>query len=255
MDGITLCVIVKISKKFEREDDAVNQNIKRRADDWISVYSTSDEWKARLIQTALLNEKIQCRMQHSSRPDGSVHWVIKILTSKQLDALEITSRVEWAIAADVDAKRNESSSAPQNDNQDKNFDTNQEENIPEINLEAVQQTLITSREGIGEIIHYSGLGYELRVGPQPYYIVKEERWEEFIDFSAQRQEFSILLRGEYKRLFKWLKEEKLMPEFIRLIESTYREVPPPKPKKQKERTEEQKGTKQSSTWLSRLFRW
>ena len=46
-----------------------------------------------------------------------------------------------------------------------------------------------------------------------------------------------------------------MPEFIRLIESTYREVPPPKPKKQKERTEEQKGTKQSSTWLSRLFRW
>ncbi|MFQ6042978.1 MAG: hypothetical protein ACE5PV_19165 [Candidatus Poribacteria bacterium] len=219
----------------------MNRNIKRSRDDWIAVHSTSDEWKARLIQSALLNEKIRCRMRPTRRPDGSFHWVITVLGAKQLDALEITSRVEWAIAADIDAQKNEPPPNVQNDEQEKDIEANreEEENVPKINLEAVQQKLITSREGIGEIIHYPGIGYELRVGPQPYYMVNEERWEEFIDFSAQRQEFSILLRGEYKRLFRWLKAEKLMPEFIRLTESTYREVPPPKLKKRKKKKQEE----------------
>ncbi|HIE30143.1 TPA: hypothetical protein EYP66_22995 [Candidatus Poribacteria bacterium] len=219
----------------------MNRNIKRSGDNWITIHSTSDEWKARLIQSALLNEKISCRMRPTRRPDGSFHWVIMVLSEKQLDAMEITSRVEWAIAADIDAQKNEPPPNVPNDEQKKDTEVNreEEENVPRINLEAVQQKLVTSREGLGEIIHYPGVGYELRMGPRPYYIVNEERWEEFIDFSAQRQEFSILLRGEYKRLFRWLKAEKLMPEFIRLTESTYREVPPPKLKKRKKRTEKE----------------
>lgn len=232
----------------------MNRNIKDGGDAWVAVHTTSDEWKARLIQTALLNEKIRCRMQHSRRPDGSVHWVVRVLSSKQLDALEVTSKVELAIAVDNDARRNESSPDAQKNEQETDIEADGEDKPSAINLEAVRPTLITSREGIGEIIHYSGVGYELRVGPQPYYMVKEERWEEFIDFSAQRQEFSILLRGEYKRLFKWLKEEKLMPEFIKLVESTYREVPPPKLKKRKEKTKKQNEANQSSPLLSRLLR-
>ena len=233
----------------------MNRNIKRGGDDWIVVHSTSDEWKTRLIQTALLNEKIQCRMQPSRRPDGSTHWVIMVLNSKQVDAMEIISRVELAIASDVNSQQNESSPVVDKNYQEEEIEVDEEDELPEINLEAVEQTLIASREGIGEIIHYSGVGYELRVGPQPYYMVKEERWEEFIDFSAQRQEFSILLRGEYKRLFKWLKAEKLMSEFIKLVESTYREVPPPKLKKRKKKTKKQNEADQSSSWLSRLLRW
>lgn len=225
----------------------MNRNIKRSGDDWITVHSTSDEWKARLIQSALLNEKIRCRMRPTRRSDGSFHWVIMVLSEKQLDALEITSRVEWAIAADIDAQKNEPPANVQNDEQEKDIEVDEEEeNVPKIDLEAVQQKLITSREGLGEITHYPGAGYELRVGPQPYYMVNEERWEEFIDFSAQRQEFSILLRGEYKRLFRWLKAEKLMPEFIRLTESTYREVPSPKLKKRKKKTEKEEEANQIS---------
>ena len=140
----------------------MNRNIKRGGDDWITVHSTSDEWKARLIQSALLNEKIRCRMSPTRRPDGSFHWVITVLSEKQLDALEITSRVEWAIAADVDAQQNEPPPTAPNDEPEKDIEVNQEENVPAINLEAVQQKLITSREGIGEIIHYPGVGYELR---------------------------------------------------------------------------------------------
>ena len=223
----------------------MNRNIKRGGDDWIVVHSTSDEWKTRLIQTALLNEKIQCRMQPSRRPDGSTHWVIMVLNSKQVDAMEIISRVELAIASDVNSQQNESSPVVDKNYQEEEIEVDEEDELPEINLEAVEQTLIASREGIGEIIHYSGVGYELRVGPQPYYIVNEDRWEEFIDFSAQRQEFSILLRGEYKRLFNWLKAEKLMAEFIKLVESTYREVPSPKLKKRKEKTKKQNETEQS----------
>jgi len=220
-----------------KEDDVVSRNINtQRKLDWVVVYTTRDEWRARLTQTALLNERINCKIQPLRRPDGSIHRTITVLKSKQIEAMEIVSRVEWAIAADIESRRNElpEESAPDDEGK-ADVEEQLEDNLPQLNLEGVQQEFITNREGIGEIIHYVDRGYELRAGPQPYYMVDESRWEEFIDFSAQRQEFSILLRGEYPKLFKWLKEEKLMPEFIKLIESTYREVPPPKPRKQKKK--------------------
>ena len=57
-------------------------------------------------------------------------------------------------------------------------------------------------------------------------MVEEDRWEEFTDFSAQRQEFSILIRHEYPNLSQWLRREKLFAEFTYLVEATYRDVPP-----------------------------
>ena len=82
------------------------------------------------------------------------------------------------------------------------------------------------REGIGSVVYVAGQGYEIRVGPEPYVTVIESDWEEFTDFSAQRQEFVILLRHEYPDLFEWIQEEKLLAEFIRLIEMTYQEGAP-----------------------------
>ena len=64
------------------------------------------------------------------------------------------------------------------------------------------------------------------MGEAPYYMVEEDRWEEFTDFSAQRQEFSILIRHEYPNLSLWLRREKLFAEFTHLVEATYRDVPP-----------------------------
>ena len=85
---------------------------------------------------------------------------------------------------------------------------------------------MAERESIGSVVYVAGQGYEIRVGPEPYVTVPESDWEEFTDFSAQRQEFVILLRHEYPDLFEWIQEEKLLAEFIRLIEMTYQEGAP-----------------------------
>ncbi|MBT5711528.1 hypothetical protein HOI71_10830, partial [Candidatus Poribacteria bacterium] len=84
------------------------------------------------------------------------------------------------------------------------------------------RTTIAAKDGLGEIVHVEGFGFELGVGPEPHYVVPQEDWEEFTDFSAQRQEFSILLEKEYERLYAWLRGEKRFGEFLRLVESTYR---------------------------------
>ncbi len=209
----------------------MNRNINtQRDEDWVVVYTTTDEWHARLAQTALLNERIRCKMYSSKRPDGTMQRVVTVMKSKQLDAMEIISRMEWALVADREARQRDYSGEPTPSEGDASTTEAQSiERLPQAVPTAVPRESIARREGIGEIIHYLEHGYELRVGPQPYYIIPEARWEEFVDFSAQRQEFAILLRGECTRLFKWLKEEKLMAEFIRLMESTYREVPPPRP--------------------------
>ena len=75
------------------------------------------------------------------------------------------------------------------------------------------------------------MGMNCALGPEPYTTVAEKDWEEFTDYSAQRQEFFILLRHEYPELFDWIQQEKLLAEFTRLIEMTYQDgvfipVPP-----------------------------
>ena len=88
------------------------------------------------------------------------------------------------------------------------------------------ELIMAEREGIGSVVYVTEQGYEIRVGPEPYITVPENDWEEFTDFSAQRQEFVILLRHEYPDLFEWIQEGKLLAEFIRLIEMTYQEGAP-----------------------------
>ena len=50
-------------------------------------------------------------------------------------------------------------------------------NLPEATAPALEEVTVAEREGIGAIIHYIGRGYELHVGPEPYVIVEEDRWE------------------------------------------------------------------------------
>ena len=102
------------------------------------------------------------------------------------------------------------------------FRTKHSSLVPEDSTEL----LIAEREGIGSVVYITKQGYELRVGPEPYVIIPESDWEEFTDFSAQRQEFVILLRHEYPDLFEWIQDGKLLAEFIRLIEMTYQEGAP-----------------------------
>ena len=105
----------------------------------------------------------------------------------------------------------------------------QEDTIQDSDLGDSSEITMAAREGIGSVVYVAGRGYELRVGPEPYITVAENDWEEFTDFSAQRQEFVILLRHEYPDLFEWIQDGKLLAEFIRLIEMTYQEGAPTLP--------------------------
>ena len=123
----------------------------------------------------------------------------------------------------------------------------EEDSLPKVTAADLEEVSVAEREGIGEIIHCIGRGYELHVGPEPYSMVEEHRWEEFTDLSAQRHEFSILLKHEYPELLAWLKHEKLMAEFIRLVESTYRDVPPPRGQRGRQPNQSHAATEHAET--------
>lgn len=195
--------------------------------DWVEIYRTTDEWESNLVQTTLKNQHIQCRPTRERDADGKRQIILSVSRGDQVEALEIVSEINLAIANEEHAERETAKVPPLNHPNPPTL------NEPPKAAPAVfEEVTIAEREGIGRIIHYPGRGYELQVGPEPYGVIEESRWDEFIDLSAQRQEFSMLLRHEYFQLFQWLKAQKLMAEFIRLAESTYREVPPPRRRNQ-----------------------
>ena len=196
--------------------------------DWIEIYRTTDEWESKLVQTTLGNQHIRCRPTYDRSSDGKRQIILSVSHEDQIEALEVVSNINLVIADEGSAAHEESK-----DYQHNHHELRQESEPPKAAPTAFEEITIAEREGIGRIVHCLGRGYELQVGPEPYGIVEENRWEEFIDLSAQRQEFSMLLRHEYPYLFQWLKAQKLMPEFIRLVESTYREVPPPRRRNQR----------------------
>lgn len=190
-------------------------------DDWVEIYSTEDEWEVRLIQATLGNQQIRCRPNYDRK---SRQTTLFVNPEHQVEALELVSRIGLAITDNQDAVRQFEKCemvSPQTTHHNE-LGVSQ---IPKATRATPAESTIAEREGIGRIIHYAERGYELQVGPEPYTIVEAAQWEEFSNFSAQRHEFSSLLRHEYPELFQWLKNKKLMGEFIRLVESTYREVP------------------------------
>ena len=212
-------------------------------DEWVEIYRTEDEWEVKLIEATLQNQQIRCRPDYDRKLRQTT---IFVAPEHQVDALELVSRIGLVIT-------DNQSTTPRSDedewgrNQSSHQAIDGDNNLPEAAAPVLEEVTVAEREGIGAIIHYIGRGYELHVGPEPYGIVEEERWEEFTDLSAQRQEFSILLRHEYPELLAWLKYEKLMAEFLRLVESTYREVPPPRGQRGRESNQSHSATQHPET--------
>ena len=207
---------------------AQNNDLLFSTDDWVEIYRTTDEWESNLIQTMLGNEQIRCRPEITRNADRQRHIILSVHPEDRVDALEIVSRTGLAITNEEYENQHGDDEMSRLERADKAS----ESDLSQGTSTAEGANIIAEREGIGKIAHHVGQGYELQVGPTPYYMVEENRWEEFTDFSAQRQEFSILIRHEYPNLSQWLKREKLLPEFIRLVESTYRDVPPSRPDNQ-----------------------
>lgn len=95
-----------------------------------------------------------------------------------------------------------------------------------------EPVLVAEKDDVGEIFYYEAEDtYELRLEMGAYkgaHFMDAEEWEEFIDFSAQRQEFFILLKEKYSGLADYLKENKMRPDFLKLIEYSYGKSQPPK---------------------------
>ena len=212
-------------------------------DDWVEIYRTGDEWEVKLIEATLQNQQIRCRPDYDRK---SRQTTIFVAPEHQVDALELVSRIGLVITEDQNTTP-DSDEGETDGNRTFPQVTDEQDNLPTASAAAFEEVTIAEREGIGEIIHYIGRGYELHVGPEPYSIVEEDRWEEFTDLSAQRHEFSILLKHEYPELLAWLKHEKLMAEFIRLVESTYRDVPPPRGRRDREPNQSQVATQRDAT--------
>lgn len=189
--------------------------------DWVQICCTADEWEVRLIQATLGNQLIRCRPDFDRK---SRQTTLFVHPEHQVEALELVSRIGLAITNNQDALQ-QFEEYEVGGYQKAHHDEFEVGKMPEPERTSLAKSTIAERKGIGKIIHCVGQGYKLEVGPEPHTIVEEAQWEDFSDFSAQRHEFSMLLRHEYPELFRWLKDEKLVGEFIRLVESTYREVP------------------------------
>lgn len=188
--------------------------------EWVEIHRTSDQWEAQLVQTTLNAQQIRCRPIELKEERQTV---LLVAPEHEVEAMELVSRIGVAVTDNEMAMRSEENAAAlkQRDMAVVQDDTNQQ-TAPEDSSELI----MAEREGIGSVVYVAGQGYELRVGPEPYVTVPENDWEEFTDFSAQRQEFVILLRHEYPDLFEWIQDGKLLAEFIRLIEMTYQEGAP-----------------------------
>ena len=202
---------------------AQNNDLLFSTDDWVEICRTTDEWESNLIQTMLGNKQIRCRPEYIRNADRQRQIILFVAPEDLVDALEVVSQTGLAITNEEYA--NQHTDGESDPDLERDARTS-ESDLPQPAPTAGPATIIAEREGIGKIAHHVGRGYELQVGPAPYYMVEEDRWEEFTDFSAQRQEFSILIRHEYPNLSQWLKREKLFAEFTHLVEATYRDVPP-----------------------------
>ncbi len=188
--------------------------------EWVEIHRTSDEWEANLIQTTLNAQQIRCRPVELKEENQTA---LLVDPEHEVAAMELVSRIGVAVTdSEMVAQSEERADALKQ----RDMAVVQEDTPQDADLGDSSEITMAAREGIGSVVYVAGHGYEIRVGPEPYVTVIESDWEEFTDFSAQRQEFVILLRHEYPDLFAWIQEEKLLAEFIRLIEMTYQEGAP-----------------------------
>jgi len=191
--------------------------------EWVEIHRTSDEWEVKLIQATLSAQQIRCRPIELKEERQTA---LLVEPEHEVEAMELVSRIGVAVTDNEMATQSEERAEAL---KQRDMTVTQENTIQDAALDDSSEITMAAREGIGSVVYMAGQGYEIRVGPEPYITVAENDWEEFTDFSAQRQEFVILLRHEYPDLFEWIQDGKLLAEFIRLIEMTYQEGAPTLP--------------------------
>ena len=204
---------------------------KRYYEDWSIVYSTTDPWEAEVVRLALLSEDIRAKVKITKGDRKSRQNVVSVPTSRVSEAEMVIRRAGIVIS------RKEDIMAEQKEREDLAFQATDED--IEVELPVIPETppagepvLMAEKDNVGKIFYYEEEDkYELKLEMEFYkgsHFMAAEEWEEFIDFSAQRQEFFILLKEKYPTLAALVKENKMRPDLLKLIEYSYGKSQPPR---------------------------
>ncbi len=203
---------------------------KRHEENWVVVHSTTDLWEAEVIRSALLNENIPAIVKSvKGKEKGTQQNDISVSISKVREAEMVIYRTSIVISKKEEmlAEQEEADSQPAVED----YSPDEEPAAVTVSL-ASEPVILAEKDDVGMILYYQADdAYELRLDMGEYkaaHFMPAEEWEDFIDFSAQRQEFFILLREKYPKLAAFLKENKMRPGFLRLVEYSYGKSQPPK---------------------------
>jgi hypothetical protein len=201
---------------------------KRDEEDWSVVYSTTDSWEAELVRSALLSEGIRATVRSTKGDRKSRHDIVSVPAPKVTEAQMVIRRTSIVISKKEDILAEQEELASQAEVEDYEI----EQPVISETKPTGESVLVAEKDDVGKILYYEEDDkYELRLEMEFYknsHFMPGEEWEEFIDFSAQRQEFFILLKEKYPRLAALLKENKMRPSFLKLIEYSYGKSQPPR---------------------------
>ncbi len=200
-------------------------------EDWSAVYSTRDSWEAEVVRAALLSEDIPAVVKTTKGDRKTRENIVSVPNSKVKEAQMVIYRTSAVISQrdNIIAEQEERASRVEPEP----YEEVEQPVVPEAEPTG-EPVLLAEKDDVGEIFYYEEEDrYELRLNMESYkqsHFMPGDEWEEFIDFSAQRQEFFILLREKYPKLAAYLKENKMRPSFLKLIEYSYGKSQPPKKK-------------------------
>lgn len=200
-------------------------------EDWSAVYSTRDSWEAEVVRAALLSEDIPAVVKTTKGDRRTRENVVSVPDPKVKEAQMVIYRTSVVISqrSNIIAEQEERASGVEAET----YDEVEQTVVPEAKPTG-EPVLLAGKDDVGEIFYYEEEDrYELRLNMESYkqsHFMPGDEWEEFIDFSAQRQEFFILLKEKYPKLAAYLKESKMRPSFLKLIEYSYGKSQPPKKK-------------------------
>ena len=204
---------------------------KRKGEDWSVAYSTPDPWEAEVVRVALLSESIRAKVKVTEGSKKDRKSLVSVPTAKLREAEMVIDRARLVISKKDDILAEQAKREKEVAHAPAERDTAEEPMTIE-KLPDEEPILLAEKDGVGEIYHYEDSDlYELRLELEFYkksHFMSAEEWEEFTDFSAQRQEFFILLKEKYPKLSSLIKEHKMRPHLLKLIEYSYGKSHPPK---------------------------
>jgi len=201
---------------------------------WIVVYTTTDAWESELVRSALITDGVRSSIrsnEYTVDSAGKKRRKYDVIVPE--DSVGNAQLVIERAAIIIENKEKIMGEQEKREAEIESGKQLEETTVPEVRPSPDSEAeLIAEKDGVGKIFHYEPDDiYELRVEFEFYkdsHFMNAEDWDDFTNFSAQRQEFFILLKEKYPKLSFLIKENKKRADFIKLIEYSYGKSQPPK---------------------------